>query len=140
MHFQLDLHTSRDNLYTQSENHVKLHLNNMVVISCAKKQLIRDQVIYDTADTCLLIAHANYTRCSLSSLLNTPDTVNTSGFTLWFLCTPVCKSPASVITFSSGDISLSWHGKFINPVGLWSYIFVSSSLLHLKDAAKYFWF
>lgn len=82
MHFQLDLHTFRDNLCTQSQNHVKQRLNNMVVMSCAKEELIRDQVIYDTADTCLLTAHAKYTWCSLSSLLNTPGTVNTSGFAL----------------------------------------------------------
>lgn len=63
-------------------------------MSCAKKKLIRDQVIYDTTDKCLLIAHAEYTWYSLSSLLNTPGTVNTSAFTLWFFWN--CKSPASV--------------------------------------------
>lgn len=81
MHFQLDLQTFRDNLYTQSQN-VKQHLNEMVFMSCGKKKLIRDQVIYDTTDRFLLIGHADYMCCFLSSLLNTPGTVNTSEFTL----------------------------------------------------------
>lgn len=52
VHIQLDLHTFRDNLYTQSQNHVKQHFNSRAVMSCAKKKkLIRDQVIYDTTDT-----------------------------------------------------------------------------------------
>lgn len=59
MNFQLDLHTLRDNLYTQSQNHVAQHLNNMVAMSCAEKKLIRDQLIYDTTDICLLIADAD---------------------------------------------------------------------------------
>lgn len=131
-------HFYRQFIYSKSKCETAFKWNGSHVLCKEKLIIIRDQVIYDTTRTYLLVAHADCTWCFLSSLLNTPDTVNTSEFTLWFLWTLVCKSPASVITFISGDISLSWHGKFINSVGVWSYIFFFLISLAFEGWSKMF--